>query len=203
MTQPKIEFWYEFASTYCYLSAQRIAEAAAAADVQIIWNPFPLGPIFAAQGWNDSPFKIYPAKGRYMLRDIERIASSRGRTFKMPAKFPGNGLLASRLALAVGGDLIGPFTERVYAAQFEDGANIADAAVLTSALETIGADATAAFEAAQSQAIRDRFRANSDRATELGLFGAPAFLTGDGELFWGDDRLEQAIGWARKTAHAA
>lgn len=203
MMQRTIEFWYEFASTYSYLTAQRIASAAAAADVEVIWKPFPLGPIFAAQGWNGSPFNIYPAKGRYMLRDIERIAQSRGHAFKMPAAFPVNGLLASRLALAVGGKLIGPFTQRAYAAQFEDGADITDRSVLISVLEAIGADPTAAFEAAKSQTVKDQFRANSDRAIELGLFGAPTFVTEDGEMFWGDDRLEQAIGWARKTASVA
>ena len=70
----RIEFWYDFASTYSYLSAMRIESLAAGAGVEIVWRPFLLGPIFRAQGWDTSPFNLYPAKGRYMVRDIERLA---------------------------------------------------------------------------------------------------------------------------------
>lgn len=202
MNRPKLQFWYEFASTYSYLSALRIADAAAAADVEIVWKPFPLGPIFAAHGWTDSPFNIYPAKGRYMVRDIERIAASRGRAFKAPAIFPANGTAAARLALAVGDDLIGPFTQRIYAAQFEDGADVSNPAVLEDVLSALGLDAAPVIAEAQTPAIKDAYRENSRRSIELGIFGAPTFVTADGELFWGDDRLEHAIGWALKTATA-
>ena len=68
----KIEFWYEFASTYSYLSAMRVEAAAKEQGVEVQWKPFLLGPIFNSQGWNDSPFNIYPAKGAYMWRDMER-----------------------------------------------------------------------------------------------------------------------------------
>ncbi|MCP3982890.1 MAG: hypothetical protein GY723_00790 [bacterium] len=68
-----IEFWFEFASTYSYLTAMRIDTIAQAAGAETVWKPFLLGPIFRAQGWNDSPFNLYPAKGRYMWRDMERL----------------------------------------------------------------------------------------------------------------------------------
>lgn len=61
---PSAEFWYEFASTYSYPAALRVGPLAKARGVALIWRPFLLGPIFAAQGWRDSPFNIYPAKGR-------------------------------------------------------------------------------------------------------------------------------------------
>ena len=76
--KPTLVFWYEFASTYSYLSAMRIEAEAERAGVAIEWRPFLLGPIFKAQGWTTSPFNIYPAKGRYMVRDIERLAAARG-----------------------------------------------------------------------------------------------------------------------------
>ena len=95
----KIEFWYDFASTYSYLSAMRIEALAGAAGVAVEWRPFLLGPIFAAQGWTPSPFNLYPAKGRNMVRDIERLAAARGLRFVLPAKFPQNSLMAARLAL--------------------------------------------------------------------------------------------------------
>ena len=76
MSRPAIEFWFEFASTYSYLSVMRIERAAQAAGVDIAWKPFLLGPVFLALGWNDSPFNIYPPKGRYMWRDLERLAAA-------------------------------------------------------------------------------------------------------------------------------
>ncbi len=96
----ELTFWFDFASTYSYLSAMRIEDMANNAQVRVIWKPFLLGPIFKAQGWETSPFNLYPAKGRYMARDIERIASKRGLAFRPPDPFPQNGLMAARLAIA-------------------------------------------------------------------------------------------------------
>jgi len=75
LTSPGVEFWYEFGSTYTYLSAYRIEDLAHAAGVSASWRPFLLAPIFKEQGWNDSPFNVYPAKGRYMWRDVERLCA--------------------------------------------------------------------------------------------------------------------------------
>ena len=91
----QLSFWYEFASPYAYLSAHRIADVAEAHGVTLRWRPFLLGPIFQAQGWPDSPFNIYPAKGRYMWRDMERLSERRGLRFKRPDPFPQNGLKAA------------------------------------------------------------------------------------------------------------
>jgi 2-hydroxychromene-2-carboxylate isomerase len=81
-----VHIWYEFGSTYSYLSAMRIEAVADAAGVELMWRPFLLGPIFSGQGWNDSPFNIYPAKGRYMWRDLERLCE----TAKQPHQQPNN-----------------------------------------------------------------------------------------------------------------
>jgi len=60
-SRARLEFWYEFASTYSYLSAMRMEARVAEAGVEVAWRPFLLGPIFHAQGWNTSPFNLYPA----------------------------------------------------------------------------------------------------------------------------------------------
>lgn len=199
--RPQLEFFYEFASTYSYLSALRIADMGHAAGVDIVWRPFLLGPIFHSQGWSTSPFNLYPAKGRYMVRDITRIAAARGRTFVMPAVFPANGLAAARIALCGQAEgWIGPFTRKVYEAQFESGADIADPKILSGLLAALGLEVKTVLAKAATSAVKDALRAQSQRAMDLGLFGAPSFLTPDGELFWGDDRLEQAIAWARGRA---
>jgi 2-hydroxychromene-2-carboxylate isomerase len=199
MPKPTIEFWYDFASTYSWLSAIRIEDLAAETQCDIAWRPFLLGPIFKAQGWTTSPFNLYPAKGRYMVRDISRIAEARGRAFLMPNPFPANSLAAARLALAVGRDRIGEFTRRVYEVQFETGADISQRMTLEPVLQAMGLDAAATFAASATAAVKDALRTNTAQAQALGVFGAPTFVTADGELFWGDDRLDRALDWARKA----
>lgn len=192
----RLEFWFDFASTYTYLSAMRIEALAAAAGVALVWRPFLLGPIFAAQGWRTSPFNVYPAKGRYMARDIERIAAGRGLAFRLPEPFPAASLLAARVAL-VGEQQgwIASYTRAVLSAEFAEGADISDAAVLAGLLGTLGIDPSPALEQAQGDTIKQRLRRMTDEAVQMGIFGAPSFLTEDRELFWGDDRLEAALAW--------
>lgn len=193
----RLEFWYEFASNYSYLSAVRIADLARRAGVEVVWRPFLLGPIFRAQGWETSPFNLFPAKGRYMLRDMERLTASRGLPFRMPAAFPANGLKAARLAL-IGADegWIAPFTRAVYEAEFGQGADISDNAVLADVLSTLRLDATSLMGRADAPAVKQRLQDQTRDAASRGIFGAPTFFTEDGEMFWGDDRLDQAMEWA-------
>ena len=200
----EITFWFEFASTYSYLSAMRIEEVAGDAGVSIVWKPFLLGPIFKQQGWETSPFNLYPAKGKYMIRDMERIAKSRGLAFRPPNPFPQNSLQAARLALVGLDEGWGPaFIKRVYRAEFAEGRDIASVETLARELEAAGAIPEEAFRRAQSDEIKARLRANTEAAQAAGIFGAPSFTTGTGELFWGDDRLEQALAWSRQSRAAS
>jgi 2-hydroxychromene-2-carboxylate isomerase len=190
------EFWYEFASTYSYPAALRVGALAEARGVSLAWRPFLLGPIFAAQGWRDSPFNIYPAKGRYMWRDVERTCEAMGVPFQRPAPFPQPSLLAARVALALEGEARAAFSREVYTAEFGRGLSIADRATLASLLAACGVDPAATFERAESDANKAALKAECARAAEIGIVGAPSIVTGDGEVFWGNDRLEQALDWA-------
>jgi 2-hydroxychromene-2-carboxylate isomerase len=190
---PQVEFWYEFASTYSYLSAMRIEDLAAAAGVEVLWKPFLLGPIFHAQGWDTSPFNIYPAKGKHMVRDMERLTAARGLPFRLPSPFPQNSLHAARLALIGHAEGWGiAFTRAVYQAEFAGGADIGDKRVLRQLLAALGIDADAAFGRSETPENKQRLRQQTEDAQELGIFGAPSFLA-KGDLFWGDDRLEHAL----------
>lgn len=194
---PSLQLWYDFASTYSYLSVMRIERLAAQAGVEIVWRPFLLGPIFKAQGWASSPFNIYPAKGRYMVRDLQRLAADRGLPFVMPQTFPAASLLPARLAIV--GEAEGwtaRFTTAAFAAQFGRGADIGSSDVLTDLLTGFGIDAARAMAAAGEVGIKDKLKARTGQAQSIGLFGAPSFVTDRSEIFWGDDRLEQAIAWA-------
>jgi 2-hydroxychromene-2-carboxylate isomerase len=197
--RPLMVFWYEFASTYSYLAAHRVERLAAAAGVAVEWRPFLLGPIFGAQGWTTSPFNIYPAKGRNMWRDMERLCADEGLKLVHPTIFPQNGIMAARVALVGAEDgWIGDFSKAVYAANFAEGADISAPETLARLLGNLGLEAEAVMARAQTQPIKDRLRTNTEAAIAAGVYGAPAFTVGD-ELFWGNDRLENALVWATRS----
>jgi 2-hydroxychromene-2-carboxylate isomerase len=192
-----VEFWFEFGSTYSYPAAFRVEEAARSAGVELTWRPFLLGPIFKEQGWNDSPFNLYPAKGRYMWRDLERICTELQIPLRQPSVFPRNGLLATRVACRFENESWLPeFVRRVYLANFAYDRDISERAEIVSILEGLDlrSDLLTAAESTESKA---KLRARTDRAAALGIFGAPTFVSKN-ELFWGNDRLQTAIGWAQR-----
>ena len=197
---PQIEFWYEFASTYSYPAAMRIDALAAAQGVSVEWRPFLLGPLFAEQGWRDSPFNIYPAKGRYMWRDLERVCAALGVPFQRPEPFPQNSLLAARVALVLDNSARAEFSRAIYRAEFAEGRQIAEPATLADGLRAAGVEPDHALSLAQTPANKERLKAETARAVSLGVPGAPAVTTADGEIFWGNDRLETALDWAAARA---
>src|SRR6187551_2507449 len=154
MTDAVLDFWFDFASTYSYLTAARIRPLAAKASVRVRFRPFLLGPIFKAQGWDTSPFNIYAAKGRHMWRDMERLAADLALPFRRPDPFPQNSLLPARVAVFG----LAPennqgwgegFCLAVFRAQFADGGRIDDPATLAAILSGLGADVGGILQAAQ------------------------------------------------------
>ena len=191
----QVDFWFEFGSTYSYPAAMRVEDAARAGRIALRWRPFLLGPIFRSQGWLDSPFNIYPAKGRYMWRDLERICERQSLALRRPSRFPRNGLLPARVAARFDDQpWIGSFIRGIYRANFADDREISDPVVVASVLEAVGQPASLAGEASSEQA-KARLRSNTDEAIALGIFGAPTIMAGS-EMFWGNDRLEAALAWA-------
>ncbi|HEX4446650.1 MAG TPA: 2-hydroxychromene-2-carboxylate isomerase [Polyangiaceae bacterium] len=194
-----LDFWFELASTYSYLAVSRIGPIAADARVEVRWRPFALGPIFAAAGWNSSPFELYPAKGRYMWRDVAREAERLGLPLRRPSVFPRNTILAARVAvLGVERPWGRRFVRDVMTANFADDRDIASPAVLDEVLAGLDLDGPAIREEAESPARKAALRAATTEAIELGIFGAPTFMVG-GEMFWGNDRLERALEWAQAS----
>jgi 2-hydroxychromene-2-carboxylate isomerase len=196
---PALDFWFDFASTYSYPAMLRIRPLAAEAKVTVRFRPFLLGPIFKAQGWDTSPFNLYPSKGRYMWRDLERLCSELRLPFSRPDPFPQNSLLAARVALVGLDENWGEdFCEAVFRAQFGEGRRIDRAEDLGAVLQDMKVDAVRTLGLAQSDANKARLRRQTEEAQQLGLFGAPSFVAG-GELFWGNDRLGQALSWAQRA----
>ncbi|HYV85833.1 MAG TPA: 2-hydroxychromene-2-carboxylate isomerase [Patescibacteria group bacterium] len=198
-----MEFWYDFASTYSYPAAMRIEELAGQAGVAIEWRPFLLGPLFQRQGWNDSPFNIYPARGRYMWRDLERICARNGLPFRRPTGFPRHSVLAARVAsLDETGAVLPALTRALFRANFAEDRDIGVPEVVGQVLAELRREAPGLPDPARllARAVepgnKERLRARTEEAWEAGLFGAPSFVV-DGELFWGQDRLEEAFAWTR------
>jgi len=194
---PQLEFWFDFASTYSYPAAMRIEKLAQATGVTVDWNAFLLGPLFRDQGWNDSPFNLFAAKGKYMWRDLQRTCAALSIAFERPSMFPRNGVLAARVACRFASEpWIAGFAKAVFHAHFAEDREIYDPEVVVACLNGLGLNGQLVLEQAQTTESNALLRAQTEKAKSLGIFGAPSFLIGE-ELFWGNDRLEEALAWAR------
>ena len=193
---PAIEFWFEFASTYSYLSVMRIEAAARPYGVRVIWKPFLLGPIFAALGMETSPFLLQREKGIYMWRDMVRQCRKYGLRWTQPSTFPRTSILSARIALLGAGEAwIGEFCRRVMELNFVRDQEIDQADRLAEILAALGLPAVSLLDEAQAEATKGRLRAQTEEARRRGIFGAPTFFVG-AEMFWGNDRLDDALALA-------
>lgn len=197
MPPATLEFWFDFGSNYSYLSVMRIEALAHERHVAVTWKPFLLGVVFQALGWETSPFVLQKIKGDYAWRDMARQCEKYGLPWRQPATFPRTALLPMRVAL-VGADQgwIAPFAQRMMTMNFAADRDIDNAEAVGEVLQELGLDAGAILALALTQDNKLRLRRQTQQAQALNLFGAPSFIS-DGELFWGNDRLEDAL------AHAA
>jgi 2-hydroxychromene-2-carboxylate isomerase len=189
----EIELFYELGSSYSYPAVMVADREAAKRGHTIAHRPFLLGPLFAKQGFTAPPFVQFPIKGAYMFRDLERICAELQLGWHKPSHFPRRALLPTRIALVGFEEGWGlQFVQRVYTLNFVDDREIDDEPTMR---ELLGADADRVLHQALSPEYREKLRAQTARAEELGLFGAPTFVVGR-ELFWGHDRMQQAFNWA-------
>ena len=190
---PTIDFWFEFASNYSYLSVMRIEAAAAEHNVRVRWKPFLLGPIFRSFGWNTSPFVLQKAKGEYVWKDMVRLCNKYQLPWVRPTVFPRSGLLPLRVAL-VGADQdwMGAYCRRMMSLNFAENREIDSVEVVADVLGQLNLPAQRIITEAQSDANKLRLRQQTETAKVMGIFGAPTFFVRD-EMFWGDDRLNDAL----------
>ena len=196
-----LEFWYEFASPYSYIAAARIERLVQGTPVRLHWRPFLLGPIFARRSHDPSPFQNpSPAQRRYRWRDVQRLCALERLPLRLPSTYPRNGLLAARAALIAGDEgWASAFSRAVYHANFAEDRDIAAPETIGAIVAALGRDPAALLAHASSPANKQRLVAQGEEAVRRGIFGAPSFFVGD-ELFWGNDRLEQALAWALAPA---
>ena len=194
-----MEFWFDFASTYSYVAAMRVAGECERAGVELTWRPFLLGPIFTALlDIKDSPFNVHPVRGRYMWRDLERLCEKYGLPWRKPSVFPRHSVLAARVACCAR-TAIAPVSRALFHANFAEDRDIADPETVRAIVDSVGGDGGELLQLASSPEAKAQLRVNTSEAQRLGIFGAPDFMV-NGELFFGQDRLEDAIAWARRTS---
>ena len=196
----EIEFWFDFGSNYSYLSAMRIEDETQRHGVSIAWKPCLLGPIFRELGMSNSPFVLQKEKGAYMWQDMVRRCRKYGLSWTRPTDFPRNGVLPARIALlGVDEPWIGAFCRRVMVLNFVRDEDINGSSQMSSLLLELGLPAAELVERATSEPIKALLRKQTETARAKGIFGAPTFFVG-AEMFWGDDRMDDAIAYARDGA---
>lgn len=193
----EIDFWFSIGSTYTYLTVMRIDAMTAANGVSIRWRPFNVRAIMSEIG--NSPFVGKPVKTAYMWRDMERRAVGHGLPIRVPAPYPLAELeLANRVAVVGQRDIwCADYARATYRRWFQDGLPPGEDPNLPESLYEVGQTPERVLDLARSAEIGEALAANTATAQGLGIFGSPSFVV-DGELFWGDDRLEDAVAWCRE-----
>ncbi len=183
----RVEFFYDYASTYSYLAHRPIEELAERHDAELVFKPMVLGFVFKATG-NSMPAAV-PAKAAYMVHDVRRWVRHYGVPFHMPSVFPVNTIRALRTAIAALEEGVFPaFHHAVMQAYWANDQDIGDGEVLTALATRAGLDGVRLVARTEELAIKDKLKANTDEAIRRGVFGAPTFFVGD-QMFWGNDRL--------------
>jgi 2-hydroxychromene-2-carboxylate isomerase len=196
MAENHVDFWFTMGSTYTYLSVMRLADFERSRGIAFRWRPFHL--LLILQEMKHIPFADKPTKSRYMWRDIERRAATYGLHAKFPAPYPVKNSVTANL-IAVAGmreDWGADFVRAAYRRWFHNGEETGSEPNVSSSLRDIGQDPDRALALANSGEANDLLLAETGTARQLGIFGSPTFAVGN-ELFWGDDRLEDAANWCK------
>jgi len=174
----------------------RIEDLCKDAGVTLRWRAFLLAPVFRRQGWTTSPFAVNSLRGAYMWRDMERLTQKYGLPFKRPSVFPRNTTLAARVAAAFSDQpWIGEYIRRAFVANFGEDCELNDEETVRRVLQGVGQNASAVLHAALNTGRCEALRRNTERAMAIDIFGAPNCIV-DGELFWGEETLYDALAFA-------
>lgn len=194
-----MDFWFSIGSTYSYLSVMRLHDVSAQTGIAFRWRPFNVRAIMREM--DNIPFANKPVKAAYMWRDVERRSAMYGLHPKLPAPYPLKELeLANRVAIVAATEgWVEDYTRAAYRHWFEVGDPAGSEPNLTHSIEECGQVATRVIDLANAPEAIANLDAATAAARELGIFGSPTFVVGR-ELFWGDDRLDDAIAWARGGA---
>ncbi|MBS1176887.1 MAG: DsbA oxidoreductase [Proteobacteria bacterium] len=189
-----IEFFYFIGSTYSYLSVTRAEALAARQGIELTWRPFSVRTLMREQ--NNVPFATQPVKMSYMWRDLERRAAKFGVPFDGIPPYPIDPFESANhvATLAAREGWCKEFTQAAYRTWFMEKQDPGAPQALRGIVTALGRDADDTLARASAAQTQDEYRAATERARQLGLFGSPTFVAGQ-DIFWGDDRLEDALAW--------
>ncbi len=192
-----IDFWFTMGSTYTYLTVMRLPNVKDQSGITFRWRPFHLLTIL--QEMKHVPFADKPAKAAYMWRDIERRAKMYGIPVRVPAPYPAKqSIAANRVAILGLREGWGEdFIRAAYRRWFQLGQETGTEANLSESLKEVGQDPARIIAASNDSDVLAALEAETNSARDLGIFGSPTFSI-EGELFWGDDRLDDALNWYRQ-----
>lgn len=196
-----IDFWFSIGSTYSYLSVMRVDEVVQRAGLIVRWRPFDVRTIMVEM--NNIPFHTKPAKLRYMWRDVERRAGLYGLPWSTVPPYPIKHLaLVNRIALSATKEgWCADYVKAAYRSWFINGHDPSVEPSLSDDLRAIGQNPEKVIARATSNEAKAALEAATSEASAIGIFGSPTFVSDD-EIFWGDDRLEDAIRWRNRTRAA-
>ena len=195
----KIEFWYSIGSTYTYLSTQRLVQIETENEVVFEWSPFSVRSRMIEM--ENVPFMAEKKRDKidYMWRDVQRRANFYGFNAKVPVPYPLKEFdLANKVAI-LGKDQgwIKEYTILTYKKWFLEHLEPGSEPNLSSTLKEIGLDSDNVIKQSQTDEIEQKYLKNTEMAKNKGIFGSPTFIV-ENEVFWGDDRCEDAIKWLSK-----
>ena len=192
-----IDFYFSIGSTYTYLSVTRILDVEKKNQVKFNWKPFSVRMIMKEM--NNIPFpKDKINKVNYMWRDIERRAERYEFFAKTPVPYPlsefdlANQIAILGLKMGWGVD----YVRLTYKKWFQEGKEPAVEPSISEVCKELGLNKDEMIIESKTKEIKDEYFSNTDAARENKIFGSPSFMV-DNELFWGDDRMEDAIKWIK------
>ena len=191
-----IDFWFSIGSTYTYLSVTRVDSISKSENVIFNWIPFSVRKIMMEM--DNIPFTppSKKIKSDYMWRDIERRAQFYGLSPKLPAPYPLTQFdLANKIAILGMNEGWGiNYVKNTYQRWFEERKEPATEPNLSEIMEDMNLNKDEVLKKVNSPEIEDIYQKNTSNAFQSGVFGSPTFIY-EGEVFWGDDRLEDCIKW--------
>ena len=194
----KLTAWLSIGSTYSYLTAMRIKEVVKKEDINLSIIPISIRQIMKSM--DNIPFPpSKQTKVNYMWRDIERRAKGYGFFAKTPVPYPLSEFdLANKLAILGLKEGWGiDYVRLTYKRWFQDGKEPATEPNISEICNELNLDKEKIVNNANSQEIEKQYLENTESARSHKIFGSPSFVVGD-EIFWGDDRMEDAIKWSLK-----
>ena len=195
----KIDFYFSIGSTYTYLTVSRILDVEKKHQVKFNWKPFSVRAIMKEM--NNIPFpKEKMNKVNYMWRDIERRAKGYGFFAKTPVPYPLTEFdLANKIAILGLNEGWGiDYVRLTYKRWFQEGKEPATEPNITEICNELKIDKEKVISSANSSDIENQYLKNTESARENKVFGSPTFIV-NSEIFWGDDRMEDAITWSKKN----